>query len=117
MHEITDPDDVTNPAMQNLLRLRFAQLAEHAVPLSDLGRFYLVRPGDDVSALLVNAVDGTPEEPSWEWVQDHGSFFEAVFIYDDSGFGHVYLIPDMDGVDPGLLTLCRRDATEPNDQS
>lgn len=116
MRQITDPSDVDDPAMQRLLRQRFDQLAEYGCPISELGQWHLVQPGDDVTELLTNAIDGTIGEPSWEWVEHHGSFFEAVWILSDDGFGHVYLIPDNPGIDRALLTLCRRDATKPDGQ-
>lgn len=112
---VTDPSDVDDPRLQRILRQRFEQLAEYGCPISDLARFHIVRPGDDVTELLINPVDGS-NDPSWEWIEDHGGWFEAPIIRDDSGFGHVFFIPDRDDIDPLLLMLCRRDATKKNDQ-
>lgn len=106
MLTITDPSDVGDPRLQCVLRQRFEELAEYGCPISDLARFHLVRPDDDVSELLTNHIDGS-NEPSWEWVGDHGGWFEAPIIMDDSGFGHVYFIPDREDTNPALLTLCR----------
>lgn len=108
---ITNPSDVDDPHLQRILRQRFEQLAEYDGPISELARFHIVRPGDDVTELF----DGS-NDPSWEWVENHGGWFEAPVIMSDDGFGHVYFIPDRDDIDPRLLTLCRRDATKKNDQ-
>ena len=107
---ITDPTDVDDPHLQRILRQRFEQLAEYNCPISDLARFHIVLGGDEVTDLF----DGS-NDPLWEWVEDHGGWFEAPIIMDDSGFGHVYFIPDRDGIDPELLSLCRRDAINHDD--
>lgn len=108
---ITDPSEVDDPHLQRILRQRFAQLAEYGCPISDLARFCVVRPDSDVTELLINHVDGSAE-PSWEWVADHGGWFEAPIIMSDDGFGHIYFIPDRDDTNPKLRSLCRRDATK-----
>lgn len=113
---ITDPSDVDDPCLQRILHQRFEQLADYGCPISDLARFHVIRPGDDVTELLINRIDGS-REPSWEWVEDHGGWFEAPIILDDSGFGYVYFIPDRDDINPELLSLCRRDAIKQDDQN
>ncbi len=112
---INDPSDVDDPHLLRILHQRFEQLAEYGCPISDLARFHIVRPDDDVIEVLTNLVDGSGD-PSWEWVEDHGEWFEAPVIMSDDGFAHVYFIPDRDDIDPRLLMLCRRDATKKNDQ-
>lgn len=112
MHIITDPSEVADPQLRRLLQNRFEQPAGYDCPINELARFQIIEPGDDVDELLTNAVDGScyghPDfVPSWEWIEDHGCWFEAAFILDDSGFGHVYFVPDRDGIDPDLLSLCR----------
>lgn len=112
---INDPSDVDDPHLQRILRQRFEQLAEYGGPVSDLARFHVVRPNDDVSDLLAIDADGHAEPP-WEWVDDHGGWFEAPIIMTDNGFGHVYFIPDRDDTNAELLSLCRRHATKKDDQ-
>lgn len=112
---ITSPSDVDDTTLQRILRQRFEQLAEYGCSISDLARFYFVRPDDDVTALMTNFV-GDSDEPSWEYVEDHNGIYEAVFILDDSGFGHVYFIPDRDDTNAELLSRCRRHATKKNNQ-
>lgn len=110
---ISDPSDVDDPCLQRILRQRFEQLAEYGCPISEIARFHVVRPDDDVSELLTNRVD-LSNAPSWEWVEDHGGWFEAPIIMDDSGFGHVYFIPDRDDTNAELLSHCRRYAIKRN---
>lgn len=87
--------------------------------ITDIARFIVVQPGDGLEALeaalgfsiLQNQTDGRrfgdPEfSPSWEWLADHGHCFELVFIFDDSGFAHVVLIPDTPMQNRALRALC-----------
>ena len=108
-----------------LLRLRARQLTRDAPDedIADLAHFAVVQPGDTPADLeraigfdvFVNAADGSrmgdPDwQPGWEWIEDHGFAWELCFIMDDSGFGHVVVIPKEQGVDPSLLNLCRAHA-------
>lgn len=112
---INDPSEVDDPQLQRILRQRFEQLAEYGGPVSDLACFHVVRPDDDVSDLLVIDADCLAE-PTWEWVEGHGGWFEAPVIMTDDGFGHIYFIPDRDDTNADLLFLCRRDAIKRNNQ-
>jgi hypothetical protein len=111
-------DSPLDPKLKCLLRERRDQLAEYE--LSDVASFLIVQVGDGIDAIeaelglpiMTNVVDGArygdPDfEPSWEYIVDHGGWFEAVYILSDDGFGHVLLIEDCDGVDADLLALCR----------
>jgi hypothetical protein len=104
-----------------LLRLRARQLTKDAPDedLAELVHFAVVQPGDTPADLervigfsvLQNPADGSwmgdPHwTPGWEWLEDHGFAYEFCFIMDDSGFGHVVIVPNADGVDPSLLSLC-----------
>ena len=108
-----------DPHLKQLLTLRRDQLAEFD-DLTEIARFIIVQPGDSLDALekelgfsvFRNPVDGRlfgdPEfDPGWEWIADHGHCFEMVFIYCDSGFGHVVIIPKEQGLAPELLRLCQ----------
>src|SRR3954462_11708655 len=108
--------------LKELLRLRARQLTKDAPneDLADLAHFAVVQPGDTPADLeraigfsvFMNPADGSrlgdPDWcPGWEWIEAHGFAFELCFIMDDSGFGHVVIIPKADGIDAGLLNLCR----------
>ena len=47
-------------------------------------------------------------QPSFEWLVEHLSFYEAVFIFSDDGFGIDLLIPKALGIDPDLLAMCAK---------
>ncbi len=106
-----------DPGIKRLLRLRCKQLGGDT---TGQVRFVIFQPGDTLDQLdrqlsfsvFQNAGDGSrigelDFTPGWEWIEDHGHFFELVFIFDDSGFAHVVLIENSQGVDPELLSLCR----------
>lgn len=95
------------PDLKAILNRRMQQLG--GGDLGETVNFIIVEPGDQPEQLdrelgfpfLTNLVDGTrfgeaDFTPSHEWVQDHGSWIEIVFILTDA-FGIVALIQD----DPG----------------
>ena len=113
---LTSPLDIR---LKQLLIERRDQLAEFD-DLSEIARFIIVQPGDSLDdlekelgfSIFRNPVDGrlfgdTEFSPGWEWLANHDSVWEICFIYDDSGFGHVVIIPNEQGIDPALLRLCQ----------
>lgn len=115
------------PAIRDLIAKRMVQLGEnHDGDLGDVVHFIVVEPGDHMSvidkavgfSLLVNLVDGTslgdPDfVPSFEWIQDHGSFFELVYLLTDDGFGTIVLVHDHPGVEFDVHMLCLAFAGRP----
>jgi len=108
-HALLSPLD---PRLRSILALRRDQLAGWG----DIAHFIIVQPGDKPEQIepppLINLVDGCRYgdpafEPSWEHIQDHGGWFELTYILSDDGFGHIIFIPDAEGIDPELLSLCR----------
>lgn len=88
------------------------------------GFFILVEPGDTsdriesatgyslLKSLFNNTVYGDPDfSPDFEYLEEHGGFFEAVFIFTDSGFAVVMIVPKEEGIDAGILSLCNEFAT------
>ena len=117
-------DPALDPQLRALLAARARQLEDDAEELGDLAHFHAVEPGDgpkEAATALgfrpdVNLVDGSRQgepdfSPSWEWVEDHGGWFELAFVLTDDGFGHVLLVPDRPDTDPRLLALCRDNLT------
>jgi hypothetical protein len=108
--------------LRSLLTERVEQLtnAWEDIDLNDLTHFLIIQPGDTAGdaerelgwSLLVNPVDGArfgepAFTPSWEWIEDHGGWFEAVYILSDDGFGISLFVQDHPATDPELLALCR----------
>ena len=104
--------------IKSLLRERRTQLG-YDFDLTELAHFLVVQPTDKLSAIeqalgfsiLVNQVDGLrfgdPDfSASSEWIADHGFCFEAVFIFEDSGFGHVLLVLKLPAVNADLIAFC-----------
>lgn len=91
--------------------------------------FVVVEPGDacaDVQQHLPlpllggdgEPVYGEPDFCPWsEWIQEHETCFEAVFITGDDGAGAVVLVLKLPGVDGGLLRMCAEFATPDPDQA
>lgn len=107
--ELADWSD--HPDIVDLLQERRDQLIDCGA-LPDIGTFVIIQLGDTLrdieKALGVSIIlDGSP---TWEWVLRHGSIFEAPIILSDDGFGHVLIVPDAEGIDPRLLSLCRAHA-------
>jgi hypothetical protein len=111
-----------NPHLKQLLKQRSDQLGGN---IGEQALFVILQPGDAPEALeqqlsfsvFQNPFDGSrfgaPDfTPGWEWIEDHGFAFELVFIFDDSGFAHVVIIPNEDSMDADLLALCRTCAAE-----
>lgn len=92
-----------------LLQERHKQLAEYG-DLEHLGTFIIVQQGDTYPD--VEQAAGFPivsdDTPNWEWIERHGSIFEAPIILTDDGFGRILIIPDDPSTDPHLLALCRK---------
>lgn len=98
----------TNPDIAALLKLRRDQLMDCG-DLTEIGTFVIVEPGDALAdlELALGFPITTDGSPTWEWVMRHGSIFEAPIILSDSGWGHVLIVPDVEGIHPRLLALCR----------
>ena len=85
------------------------------------GQFALVEAGDSIAEieaktgcrvmhdLFNDSRYGDSEfQPSFEWLVEHPSFYEAVFIFSDDGFGVDLLIPKALGIDVDLLAMCAK---------
>ena len=107
LHLITDPD------ILKLVTLRLAQL-ESNIP----SPMIIVEPGDTLSdiekeigfPILTSLFDDLcyPDPdfmPSCEALEDHGGFYEMLFILGDGEEAIEIFIPKT-GVDPELLSMC-----------
>ena len=108
------------PRLHQLLADRIYDAAK--TDLLDLTHILVVLPGDCEHTIaeeismspLVNPGDGARYGspafvPWWDFLEDHGDFFEMVICVGDTGFAFILLI-QADGVQPELLSLCRAHA-------
>ena len=120
---LRDPQQLTQvvqPEIKAFLRRRFHDIC-HPEPYDpdEHGFFILVEPGDTSEqiesatgySLLKSLFNGTtygePDfTPDFEYLEDHGRFYEAVFIFTDNGFAVVMIVPKEAGIDIRILELC-----------
>ncbi|QSB44326.1 hypothetical protein IDJ81_13690 [Tsuneonella flava] len=88
-----------DPGLSSILKRYQPLMAEE-----QLAVLYVLQPGDRRQDL--EAARGCPFE-QWEFIVADGGWYEAVFVLDDYGHGHVVLIPDSTECDPELLAICR----------
>lgn len=130
MITIRNPSDlprIANPAIRQLVALRFQQLTPNATPATPC-EFIVVEGGEAVSEIeqaaglpiLTGLFDNLPfEHPDFypcteileEHRNEHTSIFEMVFISNDDGATTAIFVPDQEGIAPDLLAMCRSFAT------
>ncbi len=118
MLKLTDRDAVTaaltdptlDPDIRALIGLRAWQLDDdRSRPLGEIVKIVVVQPGD--SPQVINAAVGFPitwelaDQPSFEWLEDHGSWFELAYVLTDD-LGLLVFVKDDPGVDFGLRFIC-----------
>lgn len=110
-------DSPTDPQLKQLLAVRRDQLLTDTggdYELGELVQFVVAQPHDKVIAIETNIGFPLFTEPAFEWVQDHGGWFEGIVILSDDGFGIALFVPDRDGIDPGMLSVMRDQAMHSN---
>lgn len=104
-------DSPLNNDIKTLLITRRDELAEHIeCDIGELAQWIVIEPGDRVADIEGAAGFPIITDPAFEWVLNHGGLFELPTILSDDGFGVVLIVPDVEGIDPALLTLCREQA-------
>jgi hypothetical protein len=120
---LRDPQQLTQvvqPDIKAFLRRRFHDICDpEPYDPDEHGFFILVEPGDTseqiesdtgyslLKSLFSDTVYGDPDfSPDFEYLEDHGGFYEAVFIFTDSGFAVVMIVPKGEGIDVRILKLC-----------
>ena len=106
-------ESITDPDILRLVKLRHSQLGDEM-----FGSVIIVEAGDSLSdieeeigfSILTNLFDDVryPDPdfvPSCEALEDHGTFYEMVFILSDGDDAIEIFIPKV-GVDPLLLSMC-----------
>ena len=124
MQVIRDPaslSHVTDPAIRQLIQHRIATIAsDEPYDATVHGCFLVLEEGDQLEAInrqlgfdiLTNRWTGLRWDhpdytPAFEFIEEHQSCYEALFIRDDSGFGIVLLTPKDIGI-PEVIAMCKR---------
>lgn len=118
MLSLTDRDAVTaaltdptlDPELRALIGLRVWQVdTDRRQPLGEILQIVVVQPGD-TSEVIHEAV-GFPitwdqaDQPGFEWMNDHGSWFELAYVLTDD-FGMLVLVADHPDVNATLRFNC-----------
>jgi hypothetical protein len=126
MLSLTDRDAVTaaltnpnlDPNLRVLIGLRAWQMDDdRSLPLSDIVQFVVVQPGD-TSEVIHEAV-GFPitwdqaEQPGFEWMEDHGAWFELAYVLTDD-VGMLVFVADDPGTNFTLRFNCLGVANRPD---
>ena len=115
---LTDPNLDLN--LRALIGLRAWQMDDDRDrPLSDIVQFVVVQPGDPPE--IIHKAVGFPitwdqaEQPGWEWMEDHGSWFELAYVLTDD-FGLLVFVADDPGTNFNLRFNCLGMADRPTPQ-
>jgi len=110
---VRDPEVVNCPAVRGFIQQRIELMRDGGdYDPEEQGYFIVIEPGDRAEDVQANT--GCPlgcfgdEDfaPMFEYVEDQGDFYEIVYIFNDSGFAHIVIVPKLPGIDPRLIQLC-----------
>ena len=127
MIRIRGPDRarrITDPDVRRLVEERFDQILNGDKFDPEIhGEMIVVEPGDTLDSLeeetglpiATNLFDDRrfPDPdfaPAAEFIEEHATCFEALYLFSDDGAGTSLFIPTAPGVDAALLALCARHA-------
>jgi hypothetical protein len=113
-------DQISNPAIKELVLARINDLGGFAFDADELGYFLVVESSDTLEAwsaqlgfdLLRNRFTGIRYDqadftPSFEFIEEFPSCFDIVFVLSDDGMGVELFVPKEAGIDPDLIGMCR----------
>ena len=113
-------DQISNPAIRELVQQRINDLGGEAFDSNELGYFLVVESSDTLEALsaqlgfdmLRNRFTGirfnaTGFTPSFEFIEEFPACYDMVFVLDDTGIGVEIFVPKEEGIDPDLIAMCR----------
>ena len=100
--------DLANAGLDPKLRALMAAHFDHATRqgLIDMTVACVIQPGDNEAA-IINAIGFSPLDGPAAWVNDHGGWFEAVYIVEGTGFAYLVYVGQAAGVWPALIHHCR----------
>ena len=113
-------DQISNPAIRELVQQRINDLGGESFDSNELGYFLVVESSDTLEALsaqlgfdmLRNRFTGirfnaTGFTPSFEFIEEFRACYDMVFVLDDTGIGVEIFVPKEEGIDPDLIAMCR----------
>ena len=113
IHNINQLPSNLDSNLLNLITLRLDQLGNIDSPI------YILEPDDSISDIesqlgcpiltnLFNSLTYPDPDfvPSFEVLEDHGAFYEMVFILSDGDDAILIFIPKTEGMDSQLLSMC-----------
>lgn len=118
MLSLTDRDAVTaaltdpglDPQLRALIGLRVWQMDDDRKrPLGDVLQIVVVQPGDTPE--IIHQAVGFPitwdqaDQPGFEWMEDHGSWFELAYVLTDD-FGMIVFVAEDPRTNFNLLFNC-----------
>jgi hypothetical protein len=120
LRDLQQLTQVVQPEIKTFLQQRFHDIwGPEPYDPDEHGFFILVEPGDTseqielatgyslLKSLFNGTVYGDPDfSPDFEYMEDHGSFCEAVYVFTDSGFAVVMIVPKEVGIDGRIPELC-----------
>ena len=120
VRDLSTIDQISNPAIRELVQQRINDLGGESFDSNELGYFLVVESSDTLEALsaqlgfdmLRNRFTGirfnaTGFTPSFEFIEEFVSCYDMVFVLDDTGFGVEIFVPKEEGIDPDLIAMCR----------
>ena len=123
IRQASDVADVADPAIREFLAKRIKHMVADWAPdlWPDFGQLLVLESGDDpviVETAGCLRLTGSPFgaarlgdpgfTPVWDFVDDHGSFFEVTTIITDAGGFFLIVIPKGIGTSAALLRLCKQ---------
>ena len=115
---------IGDPDVRRLVEERFEQILNGDKYDPEIhGEMIVVEPGDTLDSLeeetglpiATNLFDDRrfPDPdfaPAAEFIEEHATCFEALYLFSDDGAGTSLFIPKAPGIDAALLALCARHA-------
>ncbi len=120
VRDLSTIDQISNPAIKELVQQRIDDLGGEAFDSNELGYFLVVESSDTLEVLsaqlgfdlLRNRFTGIPFNatgftPSFEFIEEFPACYDMVFVLDDTGIGVEIFVPKEEGIDPDLIAMCR----------
>ncbi len=120
VRDLQSTQQISNPAIRELVQQRINDLDGEAFDTDALGYFVVIEPGDTISAIhaqvgfniLHNRFTGirfnvTGFTPSFEFIEEFAACYDMVFVLDDSGIGIELFVLKEEGIDAELIAMCR----------